>query len=164
MYGDTISASSSNGKSEARVGGIPDKREAPADQPPGQEAVLQQGVLAVPSGGSFVLSFTTSTKFRIRCASVPDSIGALFRITDLSVGDRKYLLGATGQVSGFPGATVIQGVRASNFNEFAQCGSLLADACVTTGKPVQIAGTNVSAAPADFEIMFRGEKQPDQDC
>lgn len=147
-------------KNDAHVGGIPDNRESPADQPEGQEAVLQQGVASVPAGTAFSLSFTTATKFRIRCGSIPDDIASLFRIQQLSVGDRNYVLGSSGSQTG--GTALITGVRGTNFNEFSQCANILADQCVQPGKPVSIQGTNVSVAPADFEMVFRGNKLPDE--
>ncbi len=159
--GSSISAEETR-TSGAHVGGIPDKRESDANQPDGQEAVLQQGVSSVPPGGPFTLSFTTATKFRIRCVSVPDDIASLFRLTQLTVGDKNYILGTSGSQTG--GTGLITSVRATNFNEFSQCTNIIADQCIYPGKPVQIAGTNISIAPADFEIVMRGNKLPDNEC
>jgi len=160
MYGDTIQASTGR-EDSAHVGGVGDP--APAPQPPCQEAVLQQGVSAVPGQGAFNLSWTTATKFRIRCGSVPDDIAGLFRLTSLKVGDREFILGTSGTQTG--GTAVIPGVRATNFNEFSQCANILADCCVQSGKPIIVQGTNIGVVGtfADFEIAFRGEKLP-EDC
>lgn len=158
MYGDTVSASTGKEETSAHVGGVGDPANPP--EPPGQECVLQQGVQAVPGGASFTLNFTTATTMRIRCASCPDDIASLFRITSLKCGDREFILGTSGSVTGFAGATVIQGVRATNFNEFSQCANILADCCIKPGKPIIVQATNIGVAGtfADFEMVFRGNK------
>jgi hypothetical protein len=161
MVGDTVQAVSAGARTNgARVAGGYNQND-PTPDPPGQNAVLQQGVAAVPPGASFVLTFTTATTVRLRCASIPDDIASLFRLTTLKCGDREFILGTSGSATGFAGATVIQGVRGTNFNEFSQCASLVSDCCIMPGKPMIVGATNISAANADFEMVFQAMKLPE---